>query len=220
MAAVGNMDVHSKITTLFVDIGGVFLTNGWEKEYRELAAQKFNLDFAKMESRHRLTFDTYEIGKITLEEYLNRTVFYESRPFSPQDFINFMYEQSKTLPEMIDFVTALKQQYRLKVVAVSNEGKELTEYRIKKFKLGNFIDFFCSSCFVHLRKPDTEIYRLALDLSQATPDEVLYLEDRDMFVDIAQSIGIHGVLHVNYPTTREKLASMGLCLEATCKNIL
>lgn len=213
MAKITIMNLDAKITTLFLDIGGVLLTNGWEKHSRELAAEKFNLNFQEVESRHRLTFDTYEIGKITLEEYLNRSIFYESRSFTLNDFITFMYEQSKPFPEMIELIKYLKKQYGLKVAAVSNEGKELTEYRVRKFNLGDVFDFFASSCFLHLRKPDTEIYRIALDLAQAKPEQVLYIEDRDMFVEVAQSVGIKGILHKDYQSTREKLASIGLCRE-------
>ena len=78
-------------TTLFLDIGGVILSNGWDHQLREKAAKKFGLDFMEMNQRHALTFDTYEIGKITLDEYLNRVVFYVSRSFSHEDFKEFMF---------------------------------------------------------------------------------------------------------------------------------
>lgn len=200
----------SKITTLFVDIGGVLLTNGWDHDSREAAAKKFKLDFAEMESRHKLTFDTYEIGKITLEEYLNRIVFYKKRDFTLQSFVKFMHTRSQSYPGMIDLILKLKKKYGLKVVAVSNEGRELTEYRIHKFDLNSFVDFFVSSGFVHLRKPDDEIYRLALDLAQVPPEQIVYLEDREMFVQIAEWLGIHGVLHTDYKSTVKKLAALGL----------
>jgi putative hydrolase of the HAD superfamily len=82
------------ITTLFLDIGGVLLTDGWVHEYRKLAARTFNLDLEEMENRHHLTFDTYEEGKLTLEEYLRRVVFYEERSFTPAQFRKFMFAQS------------------------------------------------------------------------------------------------------------------------------
>lgn len=203
---------QSQIKALFVDIGGVFLTNGWDTHARQAAAKKFKLDFADLESRHRLTFDTYEIGKITLEEYLNRIVFFKQRDFTMDAFIKFMYSQSKPYPEMIKLVTQLKQKYQLKVVAVSNEGRELAEYRIQKFGLDSFIDFFVSSGFVHVRKPDDEIYRLALDLVQVKPEHIAYLEDREMFVQIAEWLGIHGVLHTDFKTTVKQLSSLNLTL--------
>ncbi|MCE5316250.1 MAG: HAD hydrolase-like protein, partial [Parachlamydia sp.] len=163
---------------LFLDIGGVLLTNGWDKAARERAAKKFKLDLNEMESRHHLTFDTYEVGKLSLTEYLDRMVFYKKRAFTQTQFKNFMFAQSKAFPEMIELVCRLKQEHGLKVAVVSNEGRELNAYRIRKFKLGSFVDFFISSCYVHLRKPDADIFRIALDISQVPAHQVLYIEDR------------------------------------------
>src|SRR5208337_4839417 len=164
------------ISTLFLDLGGVLLTNGWDRHARELAAQTFNLDRKEMDERHHLTFDTYEAGKLTLDKYLSRVVFYEERNFTEQEFRDFMFAQSKPFPEMIDLVRTLKARYKLKIAVVNNEGRELNERRIQMFKLESFIDFFISSCFVHVRKPDEDIYRIALDIAQVPPEQVAYLD--------------------------------------------
>jgi putative hydrolase of the HAD superfamily len=201
-----------QITTLFLDIGGVLLTNGWDHTMRQRAAEIFDLDYEEMNERHHLTFDTYEEGKLSLDEYLNRVIFYEKQPFSVQEFRQFMFAQSQSYQSMIELIQQLKTRYRLKVAAVSNEGRELTIHRIQKFNLGSFIDFFVSSCFVHYRKPDADIYRIALDIAQVPPDQVVYLEDRPMFVDVARGLGIQGIRHTDYETTRATLASMGLAL--------
>jgi putative hydrolase of the HAD superfamily len=202
----------SSITTLFLDIGGVLLTNGWDNRIQKRAADKFGLDYDEMNERHHLTFDTYEEGKLSLDEYLNRVVFYQKRPFSREEFKAFMYAQSQPFPDMIELMRALKTQHNLQVAAVSNEGRELTVYRVKQFKLGTFIDFFVSSCFVHYRKPDADIYRIALDISQVSPQNVVYIDDRPMFVEVAQSLQIRGILHKNYKTTQKALEAMGLAL--------
>jgi putative hydrolase of the HAD superfamily len=199
-------------TTLFLDIGNVLLTNGWGHASRQLAAEKFQLDVAEMESRHHLTFDTYEQGKLSLEEYLDRTVFYEPRPYTKDDFREFMFSESKPFPEMIEMIIALKKKYGLKIAVVSNEGRELNDYRIRKFKLAGFVDFFISSCFVHFRKPDADIFRIALDIAQVDPAEVVYIEDRPMFVSVAESLGITGIQHSGYETTRQELQSFGLVM--------
>src|SRR6185369_10398611 len=200
------------VTTLFLDIGGVLLTNGWDRKARRLAAESFDLDYEEMNERHHLTFDTYEVGKLSLDEYLERVVFHEPRDFTRNEFREFMMEQSRPFPEMIDLFCALKSCYRLKVVVVSNEGRELAEYRIRTFGLGRFIDFFVSSCFVHFRKPDTDIYRIALDIAQVAPAQVLYIEDRSMFVEVAANLGIRGIVHRDYETTRRELEAYGLAL--------
>jgi putative hydrolase of the HAD superfamily len=204
-----------RVTTLFLDIGNVILTNGWDRIMRMNAAEHFALDRDEMNERHHLTFDTYEEGKLSLDEYLDRVVFYEKRPFTKEDFKDFMYAQSTPFPEMINLICRLKARYHLKVAVVSNEGRELTEYRIAKFRLADFIDFFISSCFVHYRKPDADIYRIALDIAQVAPDCVAYVEDRAMFVDVAQGLGIRGIVHKTFESTRAALAAMGLILDGS-----
>jgi putative hydrolase of the HAD superfamily len=200
------------ITTLFLDIGGVLLTNGWDRGIRTVASRKFGLDYAEMDERHHLTFDTYEEGKLSLDEYLNRVVFYQERSFSRAEFKAFMYAQSQPFPEMIELMRGLKAQYGLQVAAVSNEGRELTVYRVKQFKLGTFIDFFISSCFVHYRKPDADLYQIALDIAQVLPEHVVYIDDRPMFVEVAQGLGLKGILHTGYETTQKALSDLGLAL--------
>ena len=200
----------SQITTLFVDVGGVLLTNGWDRAMRQRAAERFGLDFDEMNERHTLTFDTYEVGKLSLNEYLDRVVFCQARSFSREDFKTFMFEQSKPYPDMIKLVRDLKARHSLKVVVVSNEGRELTTYRIRRFELGTFVDFFVASCFVHYRKPDADIYRIALDIAQVQPDQVAYVDDRAMFVEVAGTLGIPGIHHTDYATTRAALQTLGL----------
>ena len=207
------MTLPYPLTTLFLDIGGVLLTNGWDHNIRTRAAEKFGLDYDEMNERHHLTFDTYEEGKLSLDEYLNRVVFYQERSFSREEFKAFMYAQSQPFPEMIKLMGDLKTKHGLQVAAVSNEGRELTAYRVGQFKLGSFIDFFVSSCFVHYRKPDADIYRIALDIAQVSTEQVVYIDDRPMFVEIAQELGIRGIIHKDYETTRKTLETMGLSLK-------
>lgn len=202
----------SQITTLFLDIGGVLLTNGWDHTIRKSAAEKFGLDYEEMDERHHLTFDTYEEGKLSLDGYLNRVVFYQERSFSRDEFKAFMYSQSQPFPDMIELMRGLKSQYGLEVAAVSNEGRELTVYRVQQFKLGTFIDFFVSSCFVHYRKPDEDMYRIALDIAQVRPEQVIYIDDRAMFVEVARGLGIEGIIHTSFESTRKVLEGFGLSL--------
>lgn len=201
------------VTTLFLDIGGVLLTNGWDHHARTHAAEKFGLDYNEMNERHHLTFDTYEEGKLGLDEYLDRTVFYQERSFSVDEFKTFMYAQSQPFPEMLELMRGLKQQYGLEVAAVSNEGRELTMYRVQQFNLRSVIDFFISSCFVHYRKPDADIYRIALDIAQVRPEQVVYIEDRAMFVEVAKGLGIRSILHKDFDSTRKHLETLGLLLK-------
>jgi putative hydrolase of the HAD superfamily len=201
------------IRFLFVDIGGVLLSDGWAYSSRKLAAKKFDLNPEELERRHNQAFDTYESGKLTIEEYLNRVVFYEKRKFNRAQFQKFMFDQSKPYPQMIELIQQLKIKYGLKIVVLSNEARELNEYRIRKFKLDEFVDFFISSCYVHLRKPDTDIFRLALDISQATTQKVVYIENTPMFVKIAEGLGIRCILHRDYKSTCAKLSAFRLKID-------
>lgn len=203
------MKSKDTITTLFTDIGGVLLTNGWDHIARRHAVEHFKLSIDEIDERHHLTFDTYEVGKLSLDDYLQRVVFYTDRKFSIEDFRQFMFDQSQPLDGMVDLLANLKRREDLKVVAVSNEGRELTDHRIGTFHLDSLIDFFVSSCFVHIRKPDPDIYRLALDVSQSSPEQVVYIDDRPMFVEIADSLGIHAIHHTGLEATRRQLASLG-----------
>ena len=204
------MKKATQTTCLFLDIGGVLLTNGWDHHTRQRAATNFKLDLAEMEGRHHLTFDIYEEGKLTLDEYLDRVIFYRKRSFTRIQFRRFMFAQSKPFPEMIEMVRNLKSRYGLKIAVVSNEARELNAYRIQKFKLGEFVDSFISSCFVHVRKPDADIFRLALDIAQAPARQVVYIENTPMFVQVAEGLGIRSILHTDYKSTCSKLASLGL----------
>jgi putative hydrolase of the HAD superfamily len=201
------------ITHLFLDIGGVLLTNGWDRHSRRDAARSFALDQEDLNDRHKMSFDTYEQGKLSLDTYLNQVVFYQERSFTREDFKEFMFAQSKPKPEMINLVSGLKWKYCLKTAAISNEGRELTVYRINQFNLTTLFDYFVSSCFVHFRKPDVDIYRIALDISQAEPARSVYIDDRALFVEIAQSLGLHGIHHTGAEATRHTLRDLGLTLE-------
>jgi len=199
-----------EFTTLFLDIGGVLLTDGWDHDARKRAAAHFSLEPDEMEDRHRLLFETFEDGKLTLDQYLAGAVFYEQRSFTQDQFREFMFAQSEAYPEMIDLITQIKVRYGLKIAVVSNEARELNAYRIQKFKLGDLVDFFISSCFVHIRKPDADIFRLALDISNAPAEQVLFIDNTPMFVRIAESLGIRSIHHTDYESTSGKLASFGL----------
>ena len=201
-----------KITALFTDIGGVLLTNGWDRNARAEAVKQFQLDAAELEDRHHLTFDTYEEGKLLLDEYLDRIVFYEPRSFSKETFKQFMYDYSRPYDTMIQLLKKLKEKYNLKTVVVSNEGRELNQYRIETFQLNTFIDFFVSSSFVHFRKPDADIFKVALDMAQVPLDQILYIDDRPLFVQVAEGLGIKGIIHRNYEATKSELATYGLTL--------
>lgn len=202
----------TQITTLFLDIGGVLLTNGWDTALRKQTAEHFGVDYTELDHRHRVTYDTYEEGKMSLETYLRQIIFFEPRTFTARDVEKYILEQARPYEDTIGLVKKLRAVYGLKVAVVSNEGREIAEDRIRRFHLKDFVDFFVVSAFVHFRKPDLDIYRLALDVAQVRPEQVAYIEDRPLLCEVAESLGIHAVLNRNQEETRAKLAALGLTL--------
>ncbi len=204
------MGKSTNITVLFLDIGGVLLTNSWDHDIRRRAAARFGLDYDELNERHQMTFDTYERGLITLDEYLRRVVFSRKRDFTVEQFREFMFSQSQPLDENAQTFKRIADTNGLRVGAINNEGRELNIYRIQRFGLADLIEFFVSSCFVRFREPDTDIYRLALDVAQVAPEQAAYIDDRPMFMDVAGGMGIHGIVHEDTEGTCRALAGMGL----------
>ncbi len=198
------------IKALFLDIGGVLLNNGWDRKARQDAAKSFGLDYTDMEERHHLTYDTYEAGKINLDTYLDRIVFFEKRGFTKEQFRMFMISQSHPHEPTIEYFKALKNTHKIKIGVLSNEGRELSEYRTRKFELHSFVDFFVVSSYVHIRKPDEDIYRLALGIAQLSPENCAYVDDRHLFVEVAQKLGIRSIHHTTLSDTSAQLEAMGL----------
>lgn len=197
----------TSIKALLLDIGGVLLTKGWGRDSRKRTAEQFDLDYDEMQERHALVFHLYEEGRITLSEYLKRVVFYRDRDFTEEQFTEFIFAQSEPYPDTIDLIRQLKGRYNLKTVALSNEGREITEYRIEKFELGSVIDFFVCSCYVGTEKPDPAIFHFAMDQVQLDRDHVIFIDDTALHVEVARELGIPSIHHSNCESTRAELAS-------------
>ncbi|MEO6229868.1 MAG: HAD-IA family hydrolase [Ferruginibacter sp.] len=200
------------ISCLFLDIGGVLLSDGWGHVFRHQAAEKFQLNIAEMEERHKLLFVVYEEGRITLDEYLDRVVFYKKRDFTSSQFKDYMFSLTTADKKMMALIKKLKAAYKLKIVVVSNEARELNEYRIQQFQLNQLADFFISSCYVHVRKPDAAIFNMALDMAQVPTNEIVYIDDVQLFTNVAADLGIKSIWHHNHLSTSNQLAELGLTI--------
>ncbi len=198
----------SKIKVVFFDIGGVLLSNGWDHLSREKAAKKFNLNYEEMDVLHNFIFNVFEIGKVTLDDYLDTVVFNHSRDFSKEAFKDFMFAQSVALPDMLPWLKEWKKNCGFRVFSINNESRELNDYRIKKFSLHQLFDGFFSSCHVGMRKPDPGIFQLAMDIAQVLPEECAYFDDRVMLAEAAQKLGIRSFHHQNFETTKENLIKL------------
>src|SRR5262245_24985507 len=200
------------ITTLFIDVGNVLLTDSWGPAMRQRALEQFGFDLAEVAQRSQLTFEGYEEGNISLDEYLDWVVFYQPRSFSREEIKAFMLDQARPHDDMLNLVRMLRQRYGLKVAVVTNDGRDFIVRRVQQFGLKEFVDFFIVSCFVHCRKPEPAIYRIALDIAQVEPSEAVYIDDQALFVEVAQKFGVHAITHTSYDATRAALSALGLSL--------
>ncbi|MEZ2335169.1 HAD family hydrolase [Mucilaginibacter sp. RCC_168] len=198
----------ANIKILFFDVGGILLTNGWGRDSRKLACEKFGLDQAEVNELHNFIFNVYEIGSITLDEYLDTVIFNHPRDFVREDFKEFMYAQSVVLGDTLAWLKEWKKDCGFRIISVNNEGKELNDYRVKKFKLHECFDAFVSSCEVKMRKPDPGIWQLAMGVAQASPQQCVYFDDRMMFVNTAQKLGIRAFQHTDFETTKKILEDL------------
>jgi len=197
-----------RIKILFFDIGGILLSNGWGHESRKLASEKFKLDYAEVNALHNFIFNVYEVGAITLDEYLDTVIFNHQRDFTREDFTTFIYEQAVELPDMLQWLKQWKKDCGFRVISVNNEGKELNDYRVKKFGLHDCFDAFISSCEVGLRKPDPRIWQLAMGIAQVSPKQCVYFDDRLMFVNAAEKLGIKAFQHTDFEETKQLLEKL------------
>ena len=201
---MSGLDV-SNIKVVFSDIGGVLLTNGWGHESRQKAAKQFGIDYEEMDVLHHFIYNVFEIGRISLDDYLDTVVFHCPRDFSKDEFKKFMYAQSVELPKLLPWFKNWKTQTELPVFAISNESRELNDYRIKTFNLHEVFDGFFSSCYLGVRKPDPRIFNTALEIVQVKPAEAIYFDDRRMLVNAAKKIGINAIEHQGFETTKHFL---------------
>jgi putative hydrolase of the HAD superfamily len=197
-------------TALFWDVGGVLLTNGWDRTARRKAAEKFKLDWEEFEDRHELVVSAFEKGQLGLEAYLGRAVFYRPRDFSPEDFKKFMLAQSELLPDTLAIIERLARSKRYLLGTINNESLELNLYRIERFGLRRYFDVFFSSCFLGVKKPDAAIYRLALQLTQCAPGEFVFVDDRPLNLECAREMGIRTIHFQSAPQLERDLRELSI----------
>jgi putative hydrolase of the HAD superfamily len=198
------------VTALFWDVGGVILSNGWDRAARSEAAKKFGLDWEDFQDRHELASPAFETGQITLDTYLERTVFYRKRAFTRDEFTAFMFVQSQEFPESRAVLSGVARAGKYLLATINNEPLELNMKRIERFNLRREFEAFFSSCFVRIRKPDEGIYRLALEVTQRRPEECLFIDDRALNLECARQIGMRTIHFQTAAQLRQDLAANGV----------
>jgi putative hydrolase of the HAD superfamily len=200
----------AQISALFWDVGGVLLSNAWDREQRSLALTQFKLDETEFQDRHEMVVSSFERGKISLDEYLDRTVFYRPRTFTKEKFCQCMYGLSQPHAEVLTLAQKLAQSSRYSMATINNESRELNLYRIQNFHLRKIFSLFVSSCFVGLRKPEVGIYRLALEITQKRPEECCFIDDRALNLEAATRLGMHVIRMDNAAQLEQELKKLGV----------
>lgn len=200
----------AEIKAVFWDVGGVLLTNAWDHTQREAAIKRFQLDREELAERHELVVSSFERGKITLDEYLDRVVFYRSRTFAREEFKKFMFELSEPNPAALIFARKLAKTGKYLMGTINNESRELNQYRIEKFGMREIFTVFVSSCYVGLRKPEEGIYRLALDITQQIPGQCCFIDDRALNLEVAKRLGMQTVEMDDVEQLEEDLRKLGI----------
>lgn len=203
----------SEITTLFFDLGGVLLTNGWDRTSRRHCVESFGLDYEEFQDRHEFVADAFETGRLSIDEYLDRTVFYRERDFSREAFREGMLGESQPYPESLQVVADLAATGRYFLATLNNESRELNEARIEKFELDRYFQLFLSSGFLGVKKPDQAIYRLALQVTQRRPAECVFIDDRDLNLECAVTEGMRTVHYRSADQLKEELIALGIEIE-------
>jgi putative hydrolase of the HAD superfamily len=200
----------SQITALFWDVGGVLLTNAWDREQRERALEEFMLDEVEFHDRHEMVVSSLERGKISFDEYLDRTIFYRQRSFTRETFKQYIFSLSQAHEDVLAFARELAKSGKYLMATINNESIELNLYRIEKFGLRSLFTNFFSSCFVGLRKPEEGIYRLSLDVTQKQPQECCFIDDRDLNLECARSLGVHTIEMKDLGQLQQELRKLGV----------
>ena len=198
------------IKAIFWDVGGVLLTDAWDHTQRADALAHFGLDQAEFQQRHEMLVSSFERGKISLDEYLDRTVFYRERSFTPEAFRGYMFSLSKPKADVLALAQGLAKSGKYFLSTINNESLELNLYRIQTFGLRDIFSLFVSSCFVGLRKPEDGIYRLALDLTQRAAEESCFLDDRPLNLEAAARLGMHVIAVQDAAQVRTELGKLGV----------
>lgn len=200
------------IKALFWDVGGVILSNAWDRSQRNQALQHFELDSEEFQDRHELVASSFERGKISLDEYLERTVFYRSRSFTRDAFKQYMLSLSAPKSDGLTLARELAASGRYFMATINNESRDLNLFRIQQFGLREIFSVFVSSCFVGLRKPERDIYRVALEISQRPPEQCCFLDDRALNLECAGKLGMHTIQFTEGRQVRAELSQLGVAV--------
>ncbi len=195
---------------LLFDVGGVLATNGWDRTARHRAADEFGFDWEEFQERHDFVAHDFETGRLDLPGYLDRTLFYRERAFQQDDVADFMKRQTQPFADSLAIANDLAASGRYLLATLNNESRELNEHRIRTLGLDEHFSMFLSSCYLGVSKPEPEIYRIAIDITQHAPDECLFIDDRSLNLECATREGMRTIQFTGATELRADLVSRGV----------
>ena len=198
------------VPTLFFDVGGVLLTNGWDTSARRRAAELFKFDFQEFQTRHEMLKTAFETGRLSLKSYIQRAVFFRPRSFTPEDFTEFMFAQSQPLGDTLEWVRALARSGKCRLYTLNNESRELHEHRVKAFRLDSIFQGFLVSCYLGQAKPDEGIYLNALGIAACESKDAIFIDDRELNVEPALALGLNAILFEELESLQASLKARGI----------
>ena len=195
---------------ILFDVGGVLASNGWDRRARRRAVEHFDLDLEDFQDRHDFVANAFETGHLDLDSYLERTVFYRERPFAPRDLVDFMFGQTEPIAESLEIAAELSASDRFVMATLNNESRALNDHRIEVLGLRDHFSTFFSSCYLGVRKPEPEIFRIAIDVTGSDPDDCVFIDDRRLNLECAALEGMRTILFTDPARLRADLTDLGL----------
>ena len=109
---------------------------------------------------------------------------------------------------MKELVVKLRKNY--KVIAFSGNIRERIEYLNEKYDLYNDFDDFLLSFEVGFAKREIEFYKILLKRIKCKPEECVFIDDYQEFLDIAKSLGIKTIFWKNTKQLKSDLRKIGV----------
>ena len=157
--------------------------------------------------------DTYHQGKISDKEFytqacdllrvcdLNQKEFYDA-------FNSIISDINK---EMVELVKNIKKNNKLMIICLSNINSSHWKYiKKKKWEIWDLFDEFILSHEVHLTKPDSKIFEIAIKKAGCAPEEIVFIDDGFNNIRAALELGIKGIRFVDIDELTKSLKELNI----------
>ncbi|MBP6882544.1 MAG: HAD family phosphatase [Candidatus Levybacteria bacterium] len=193
------------IKAVIFDVGGVIVSNEMESVYEDIKGT-FGIDTPTFEKAWTELMPLLGTGKITEDifwkEFLEIT--HSSKSLPEQSLLSRKYlELTKLNTQTIEIAKKLVDD-GYQIALLSNTIKAHVDINSS---LG-FFEIFDTKIFsneVGMRKPDPQIFQLALKRLGRLPHEAIFIDDDETYVSAACKLGIIGIIYKNIPQLKSDL---------------